>query len=90
MDRMRRQALIISAPIALIVFGLWLVHKVRERHKAAEREANYQMILAKYTGELKPGVTRERVERYLQAVQADVLCWEFHRPIRKPCRNGFG
>src|SRR5215813_8375689 len=54
------------AAIAVIEFGLWSVHQVREQHKAAEREANYQTILANYTGELKPGMTRELVEQQLQ------------------------
>jgi K+-sensing histidine kinase KdpD len=58
--------LMIIATIAVIVFALWLVQNVRERHKAAEREAKYQTVLAKYTGELKPGMTREQVEQHLQ------------------------
>ncbi len=56
----------IVAAIALIGFSIWLVQHVRERHKAAEREASYQTVLAKYTGELKPGTSREQVERYLR------------------------
>jgi hypothetical protein len=43
-----------------------MVGATRERHKAAEREASYQTVLAKYTGELKPGTSREQVERHLQ------------------------
>ena len=56
----------IIAAIAGIIFSLWLVQNVRERHKAAEREANYQTVLAKYTSEMKPGMTREQVERHLR------------------------
>lgn len=56
----------IVAAIALIVFSLWLVQNVRERNKAAEREAYYHTVLAKYTSRLKPGMTREQVEQHLQ------------------------
>jgi len=62
----RVKVLMIIAAIAVVVFGLWLVREVRERHKAAEREVNYQTVLAKYTYALKPGMTREQVERHLQ------------------------
>ena len=62
----RLKVLMIVAAIALIGFSIWLVQHVRERHKAAEREASYQTVLAKYTGELKPGTSREQVERYLR------------------------
>src|SRR6267142_1153283 len=61
----RLKVLMIIAAIALIGFSIWLVQHVRERRKAAEREASYQTVLAKYTGELKPGMSRELVERYL-------------------------
>ena len=56
----------IIASIALIGFSAWLVQHVRERHKAAERDASYQSVLAKYTGELKLGTIREQVEQHLQ------------------------
>ena len=62
----RLKVLMIIASIALIGSGIWLVQHVRERHKAAEREASYQTVLAKYTSELKPGTSREQVERHLQ------------------------
>ena len=62
----RLKVLMIIAAIALIGFSIWLVQHVRERHKAAEREASYQTVLAKYTGELKPGTSREQVEQHLQ------------------------
>jgi hypothetical protein len=64
--RAKRLWLKIIAAIAVIVFGLWLVQHVRERRKAAEREAYYQTVLAKYAGELKPGMSREQVEQRLQ------------------------
>ena len=57
----------IIAAIAVVIFGLWLVRDVRERHKAAEREVNYQTVLAKYSSALKPGMTREQVERHVQS-----------------------
>jgi hypothetical protein len=63
----RLKVLMTIAAIALIGFSTWLVQHVRERHKAAEREASYQTVLAKYMSELKPGTTREQVERHLQA-----------------------
>jgi hypothetical protein len=62
----RVKVLVIITAIAVVVFSLWLVQDVRERHKAAEREVSYQTVLAKYTGALKPGMTREQVERHLQ------------------------
>jgi len=62
----RLKVLMIIAAIALIGFSIWLVQHVRGRHKAAEREASYQTVLAEYTGELKPGTSREQVERHLQ------------------------
>jgi hypothetical protein len=60
------KVLMIAAAIALIGFSTWLVPHVRERHRAAEREARYQTVLAKYTHELEPGTSREQVERHLQ------------------------
>lgn len=44
----RLKVLMIIAAMALIVCGMWLVQNLRERHKAAEREAYYQTVLAKY------------------------------------------
>jgi hypothetical protein len=63
----RVTVLMISAAIAIVIFGFWLTRDVRERHKAAEREVNYQTVLAKYSSALKPGMTREQVERYFQS-----------------------
>ena len=64
--RAKRLWLKIVAAIAAVVFGLWLVQHMRERRKAAEREAYYQTVLANYTGELTPGMTREQVEQRLR------------------------
>jgi hypothetical protein len=63
----RLRLLKIIAATGVMFFGLWLVQHVRERHKAAEREAYYQTILAKYTSELKPGMSREQVEQRIQS-----------------------
>jgi hypothetical protein len=63
----RLRLLKIVAATVVMFFGLWLVQHVRERHKAAEREAYYQAILAKYTSELKLGTTREQVEQRIQS-----------------------
>lgn len=62
----RRKAWMIVAAVAAIATSLWFVHGVRERHEAAERESGYQTVLAQYAVELKPGMTREQVERYLK------------------------
>jgi predicted negative regulator of RcsB-dependent stress response len=63
----RLKVLMIVAVGVLILFGFWLGRHLRERHKAAEREAQYQLVFAKYTSELKPGMSREQVEQHLQA-----------------------
>ena len=62
----RLKVLMIVAVVVLIVLGSWLGQHLRERRKAAEREAQYQTLLAKYTSELKPGMSREQVEQHLQ------------------------
>lgn len=59
--------LTIVAAIAGVAFALWLVQHLRRRLNAGEREAYYQKVLAKYIGEVKPGMTREQVEQHLQA-----------------------
>ena len=56
----------IVAAAAAIAISLWFVRHVRDRHEAAERESGYQTVLAQYAVELKPGMTREQVERRLQ------------------------
>jgi hypothetical protein len=55
----------IVAVAALIAFSLWLVQHVRGSHKAAERERGYQNALTQYLVKMKPGMTREQVERHL-------------------------
>jgi K+-sensing histidine kinase KdpD len=59
--------LLIIAAIALVLISWGITQHVREQHKAAEREAYYQTVLAKYTSDLKPGMSREEVEQRLQA-----------------------
>ena len=56
----------IVAAAAVIAISLWIVQHGRDRHEAAKRESGYQTVLAQYTVELKPGMTREQVERHLQ------------------------
>jgi hypothetical protein len=63
----RFKVLMIVAVGLLIFFGFWLGQHLRERYKSAEREAQYQAVLAKYMSELKPGMSREQVEQHLQA-----------------------
>ena len=56
----------IVAAVALIVSSRWFVQHVRDRPDTAEHESGYQTVLAQYAVELRPGMTREQVERYLQ------------------------
>ena len=56
----------IVAAAAVIAISLWFVQHIRDRHEAAERESTYQTVLAQYAVEVKPGMTREQVERHLQ------------------------
>jgi len=62
----RLKVLMIVAAAAVISISLWLVQHIRDRHEAAARESGYQTVLAQYAVELKPGMTREQVERHLQ------------------------
>jgi hypothetical protein len=62
----RMKALVIVAAVALVLSGAWLAHDVRERHKAAEREAYYQIVLSRFTTELNVGMTRREVESHLK------------------------
>jgi len=62
----RLKVLMILAAAALITLSLWFVQNVRNRRKVAEREARYQIVLDQYAVDLKPGMNREQVERYLQ------------------------
>jgi hypothetical protein len=63
----RRSVLMIAAAVALIAISLWGLHRVRDQREAAKRESGYRAVLAQYTVELKPGMTREQVERYFQS-----------------------
>ncbi len=56
----------IVAVAAAIAISLGFAQHVRNRHEAAERESGYHATLGQYTAELKPGMTREQVERYLK------------------------
>ena len=62
----KRKVLIVVTATLIVSTSLWLVAHVRNRRKAAEREARYQTLLAQYGGDLKPGMNRGQVERYLQ------------------------
>lgn len=64
--RRKRKVSIVVAAALIVSTSLWLAEHVRNRRKAAEREARYQIVLAQYTGDLKPGMNRAQVERYLQ------------------------
>src|SRR4029077_1280122 len=61
----RLKVSMIVAAAAVIAVSLWSVQHVRDRHEAAKREAGYRTVLVQYTVELKPGMTREQVERHL-------------------------
>jgi hypothetical protein len=61
----RMKISMIVAAAAVIAVSLWSVQHVRDRHEAAKREAGYRTILAQYTVELNPGMTREQVEQHL-------------------------
>jgi hypothetical protein len=56
----------IVAALAVIAVSLWIVHHQRDRREAAERETHYQATLTEYSANVKPGMTRERVEHYLR------------------------
>jgi hypothetical protein len=62
----RLKVSVIVAAVAVITGSLWFVRHVRETHDVAEREGGYQAILAQYADELRPGMSRDQVERYLQ------------------------
>jgi hypothetical protein len=62
----RLKVLKIVVTVTVIVFSLWFVQNVRERRKMAQREANYQTVLATYADKVKPGMTREEVEQHLE------------------------
>jgi hypothetical protein len=62
----RSVSMVVSAAL-IVSISVWFAAHVRNRRKAAEREAGYQIVLAKYASDLKPGMNREQVERYLQS-----------------------
>jgi hypothetical protein len=62
----RLKVSVIVAAAAVIATSLWFARHARDRHAALERERGYHNVLAQYTVELNPGMTREQVERYLR------------------------
>jgi hypothetical protein len=56
----------IVAGVGVIAISLWFVQHMRNQQEAAERESGYQTVLAGYAVQLKPGMTREQVERYFK------------------------
>jgi hypothetical protein len=56
----------IIAAAAIVATSLWFAEHVRNRRKAAVREARYQAILRRYSDDLKVGMNRDEVERYLE------------------------
>jgi hypothetical protein len=63
-NRLKVSIIVLAA--AMVAISLWFAHHVRNRRRAAQREARYQTVLAQYSLELKRGMTREEVERNLQ------------------------
>ena len=61
----RNVSMAVSAAL-IVSISVWIADHVRNRRKAAEREAEYRIVLAKYGSDMKPGMKREQVERYLQ------------------------
>jgi hypothetical protein len=64
-EKQRKMSMIVAAA-AVIAATLWFVQHMRDQHEQAEHEKGYARVLARYTVELKSGMTREQVERYLQ------------------------
>jgi len=62
----RRKVAMIVGAVAVVAIGMWFVQHVRDRHEAAERESGYQAVLAQYAVQLKPGMTREQIERHFR------------------------
>jgi hypothetical protein len=62
----RSRKLTIVAAILAVLIAAWFVKHQRDRREAAKREARYQSILHEYALELKPGMTRDRVEEFLK------------------------
>jgi hypothetical protein len=62
----RRKVFIVGTAAAVIVITVWFVQHMRDRREQAERDSGYQIVLTGYAVVLKPGMTRDQVERYLQ------------------------
>jgi hypothetical protein len=62
--RLKRWMIVAAA--AVIAISLWFVQHVRDKREAVKRESGYQSVLAQYAFELRPGMTRDQVERYFQ------------------------
>jgi len=62
----RLKVSMIVAAAAVIAISLWLAQHVRGKREAMRREGGYQTVLAQYAVELRPGMTRDQVERYFQ------------------------
>ena len=65
MSGKRLRVLLVVATVAAVCVGLWFLHRLRDRREAGKREVRYQAILTQYEADLKPGMRREQVERYL-------------------------
>ncbi len=63
---MRLKVSMLVAAVAVVAISLWFVQHARDRREAVERESGYQIVLAQYSAELKPGMTRQQVEAHLQ------------------------
>jgi hypothetical protein len=64
--------MIVAAVVVLISICVWFVN----RRKAAQREQRYQTILTSYAVRFKPGMTRDKLEHYLQnnGIQIRYMC----------------
>jgi hypothetical protein len=69
MTNRRLKLSIVIAAVALICVGFGFAFHIRGQHEAAQREQRYQTLLGQYAADLKPGMKRAQVERYLQANQ---------------------
>lgn len=63
--------IVIGAAISAVVLSVWLTHSKLERSKREsrvvqeQREAAHQAMLAPYQNDLRIGITRAEVDRYL-------------------------
>jgi hypothetical protein len=62
---MRVKVSMLVAAAGVVAISLSFVQHIRDRREAAERESGYQIVLARYSAELKPGMIREQVEAHL-------------------------